>query len=54
MTVIQLTGGTDGSGFDNAMGTSQIDPPSPEPGTLLLIPGGLLVLGFLRKRALTQ
>jgi hypothetical protein len=54
MTVIQLTGGTDGANFGSVTGTSQIIPPAPEPGTLLLIPGGLLVVGFLRKRLLTQ
>jgi hypothetical protein len=54
MTVIQLTGGENGADFDSVNGNSQIDPPVPEPGTLLLIPGGLVVIGFLRKRTLTQ
>ena len=51
MTVIQLSGGDNGSGFDSASGTSLIDPPAsvPEPGSLLLIPGALLVLGFPSK-----
>ncbi len=61
MTVIQLVGTNqsdcpDGEGacFDSVNGTSQIDPPAPEPGTLLLIAGALLVLGLLRKRTRTQ
>jgi hypothetical protein len=60
MTVIQLDGTgpndcPDGEGacFDKTTGNSQIDP-APEPGTLVLITGALLVFAFLRKRALTQ
>lgn len=52
MTVILLKGSQDeGAGFDSVAGSSQI---LPEPSTLLLIAGGLLVVGFLRKRTLTQ
>lgn len=51
MTVIQLNGGTDGSGFDSVTGDVQIESPVPEPGTLLLFTGALLVLGFSRRRA---
>jgi hypothetical protein len=56
MTVIKLVGTDqsdcpDGEGacFDSVSGKTQIDPPAPEPGTLLLITGALLVLGFVRK-----
>ena len=51
MTVIQLTGGEVGASFDAVNGNSQIDPAAPEPGTLLLIPGGLVLVAFLRRRA---
>lgn len=54
MTVIQIEGGTDGATFDSIDGDSQIDPATPEPGTLLLIPPALLFLFFIRRRALTQ
>lgn len=54
MTVIQLTGGTNGATFGSTNGTTQINPPAPEPGTLLLIPGALAFLFFFRRRAVAQ
>lgn len=52
MTIITLVGtDTEGAGYDTVSGTSAI---SPEPGTLLLIPIGLLMIRFVRRRPITQ
>jgi hypothetical protein len=63
-TIITLDGGpanpsdptTPTSGFGAVTGSATIFPPNvaPEPGTLLLIPGGLVALAFLRKRTARQ
>jgi hypothetical protein len=51
MTIIQLNGDEGPASFDEVEGTASVNP---EPGTWLLISAGLLTLGLLRKRALTQ
>jgi hypothetical protein len=48
---IFLNGGTDGAHFDNLTATSTVVNPTPEPLTLLTTLGGLLAIGFLRRRA---
>jgi hypothetical protein len=53
-TIITLTGDTTGAGFDSVTGTSAIISNAAEPRTILLIPGGLLILFGLRRRALKQ
>jgi hypothetical protein len=49
-TIIQLNGGTTGAGFDLLTGSTSINASTPEPATLGLIPAGLMMLYFLRKR----
>jgi hypothetical protein len=49
-TVITLTGGSGGAGFDAVTGTAAIVD-TPEPAAFLLVASGLLLLGALRKRA---
>lgn len=53
MTVIQLVGGSSGVSFDTLRGSAQTVTPLPEPGTLPILTGALLVIGVLRKRAIT-
>jgi len=55
-TIISLNSDDGEAQFGGATSGSTIDPPAttPEPGTLLLIPGGLVFLALLRKRLLTQ
>lgn len=54
-TIVELTGGTTGAGFDSVTGRSSIAPaPAPEPRTILLIPGALLILFALRRSTLKQ
>jgi len=55
-TIIQLNGGNLGAGFDAIAGTSSIVVLSsePEPGTWLLLMGGLMIVNTLRKRIVRQ
>jgi len=54
-TVIQLSGGTTGAGYDMVSGATTIFPSSaaPEPASVVIIPGALLMLYLLRRKSKT-